>query len=49
MDNEKNERVTLNGKEMDSAQFEQEKKSLIEKKIQIIETSKNNYITRMLD
>ena len=30
-------------------EFENEKKSLTEKKIQIVETSKNTYVTRMLD
>lgn len=48
MENEIKE-VTLNGKTMTVEEFENEKKSLTEKKIQIVETSKNNYVTRMLD
>lgn len=44
-----NEKVTLNGKTMSVKEFEAEKKSLTEKKIQIVETSKNVYVTRMLD
>jgi hypothetical protein len=48
MENEIKE-VTLNGKIMSVEEFENEKKSLTEKKIQIVETSKNNYVTRMLD
>lgn len=48
MENEIKE-VTLNGKTMSVEEFENEKKSLTEKKIQIVETSKNNYVTRMLD
>jgi hypothetical protein len=43
------ENVTLNGKTMSVEDFEKEKKSLTEKKIQVVEVSKNNYITRMLD
>ena len=34
---------------MSVEEFETEKKSLTEKKIQIVETSKNTYVTRMLD
>ena len=41
--------ITLNGKLMSVEEFENEKKSLTEKKIQIVETSKNTYVTRMLD
>lgn len=41
--------IVLNGKKMTVAEFESEKKRLTEKKVQIVETSKNNYITRMLD
>ena len=47
-ENEKS-KVILNGKEMTVEEFENERKSLVEKKIQIVETSKNNYVTRMLD
>lgn len=47
-ENEKS-KVVLNGKEMTAEEFENEKKSLLEKKIQIVETSRNNYVTRMLD
>ena len=43
------EKIILNGKEFTKEQFEAEKKSLTEKKIQIVEVSKNNYATRMLD
>jgi len=43
------EKVTLNGKEMTKEEFESERKSLTEKKIQIVETSKNTFVTRMLD
>lgn len=43
------EKITLNGKELTKEQFENEKKSLIEKKVQIVEVSKNTYATRMLD
>ncbi len=46
---ENKENVTLNGKQMSFEEFENEKKSLTEKKIQIVETSKNTYVTRMLD
>ena len=46
---ENKENVTLNGKQMSLEEFENEKKSLTEKKIQIVETSKNTYVTRMLD
>lgn len=48
MENE-NKTVTLNGKQMSKSEFENEKNRLIEKKIQIVETSKNTYVTRMLD
>lgn len=47
--NETKEQITLNGKVMSIEDFEVEKKSLFEKKIQIVETSKNTYVTRMLD
>lgn len=47
--NEMKEQIILNGKAMSFEEFENEKKSLTEKKIQIVETSKNNYVTRMLD
>lgn len=40
--------VTLNGKSMSIDEFENEKKSLTEKKVQIIETSKNVFVTRLL-
>lgn len=43
------ENITLNGKTMSVEDFEKEKKSLTEKKIQIVEVSKNTYATRMLD
>ena len=46
---EMKEQITLNGKTMSVEEFETEKKSLTEKKIQILETSKNTYVTRMLD
>lgn len=49
MDNDTKEQITLNGKIMTIEEFETKKKSLIERKIQIIETSKNIYITRLLD
>lgn len=48
MENE-NKTVILNGKQMSESEFENEKNRLIEKKIQIIETSKNTYVTRMID
>lgn len=47
--NEIKENITLNGKSMSVEEFEKEKQSLTEKKIQVIEVSKNNYATRMLD
>ena len=43
------EDVILNGKTMTVEQFEEEKKSLTEKKIQIVEVGKNTYTTRMQD
>lgn len=43
------ENVVLNGKTMSVEEFEQEKKSLTEKKIQIVEVSKNTYTTRLCD
>ena len=53
MENQQNEEikenVVLNGKTMSVEEFEQEKKSLIEKKIQLVEVSKNNYATRLCD
>lgn len=48
MENE-NKTVILNGKQMSESEFENEKNRLIEKKIQIVETSKNTYVTRMID
>lgn len=47
--NEIKENVILNGKTMSVEDFEKEKQSLTEKKIQIVEVSKNTYATRMLD
>ena len=47
--NEIKENVVLNGKTMSLEEFEQEKKSLIEKKIQIVEVGKNTYTTRLCD
>ena len=47
--NEIKENVVLNGKTMSIEEFEQEKKSLTEKKIQIVEVSKNTYTTRLCD
>ena len=50
MENEKIvESVTLNGKSMSIEEFEQEKKSLTEKKIQLVEVGKNIYTTRLQD
>ena len=46
---EMKEQIILNGKTMNVEEFETEKKSLFEKKIQIVEISKNTYVTRMLD
>ena len=46
---EMKEQITLNGKIISAEDFETEKKSLMEKKIQIVETSKNTYVTRLLD
>ena len=43
------ENVVLNGKTMSVEEFEQEKKSLTEEKIQIVEVSKNTYTTRLCD
>ena len=43
------ENVVLNGKTMSVEEFEQEKKSLTEKKIQLVEVSKNTYATRLCD
>lgn len=43
------ENVVLNGKTMSVEEFEQEKKSLTEKKIQLVEVSKNTYTTRLCD
>lgn len=48
MENE-NKTVILNGKQMSESEFENEKNRLIEKKIQIVEISKNTYVTRMID
>lgn len=47
--NEIMENITLNGKVMTVEQFEEEKKSLMEKKIQVINVAKNTYTTRMCD
>ena len=49
MENEIKEGITLNGKSMTAEQFEEEKKSLMEKKIQIVEVGKNTYTTRLCD
>ena len=43
------ENITLNGKVMTQEQFEEEKKSLTEKKIQVVNVGKNTYTTRMCD
>lgn len=47
--NEITENITLNGKVMTVEQFEEEKKSLTEKKIQVVNVGKNTYTTRMCD
>ena len=47
--NEIKEGITLNGKTLTAEQFEQEKKSLTEKKIQLVEVGKNTYTTRLCD
>ena len=47
--NEIKENVVLNGKTMSVEEFEQEKKSLTEKKIQLVEVGKNIYTTRLCD
>lgn len=47
--NEITENIILNGKVMSTEQFEEEKKSLTEKKIQIVNVGKNTYTTRMCD
>ena len=39
----------LNGKKLSESEFENEKKILSEKKIQIVETSKNTFVTRLMD
>lgn len=49
MEEIKEEKIILNGKELTQAEFENEKKTLTEKKIQLVEVSKNNFATRMLD
>lgn len=49
MSEEIKEQVTLNGKTMSVEEFETEKKSLTEKKVQVIEVSKGVYATRLLD
>ena len=49
MDNVNENKITLNGKQMSVEDFENEKKSLIEKKVKIVEVEKNIYVTRMLD
>ena len=41
--------VTLNGKCMTVEQFEEEKKSLTEKKIQVVNLGHNSYTTRLQD
>lgn len=43
------ENITLNGKVMSVAEFEEEKKSLTEKKMQVVQISKNTYTTRLHD
>ena len=47
--NEVKETVVLNGKTMSVEEFENEKKSLTEKKIQIVEVGKNTFATRLHD
>ena len=47
--NEITENITLNGKILTQEQFDQEKKSLTEKKIQLVNVGKNTYTTRMCD
>ena len=47
--NEVKETVVLNGKTMSVEEFENEKKSLTEKKIQIVEVGKNTFTTRLHD
>lgn len=53
MENQQNEEIkeniVLNGKMMSVEEFEQEKKSLTEKKIQLVEVGKNTYATRLCD
>ena len=49
MDNVNENKITLNGKQMSVEDFENEKKSLTEKKVKIVEVEKNVYVTRMLD
>lgn len=41
--------ITLNGKVMSVEEFEKEKKSLTEKKMQVVQLSKNTYATRLHD
>lgn len=47
--NEVKETIVLNGKTMSVEEFENEKKSLTEKKIQLVEVSKNTFTTRLHD
>lgn len=49
MDEQKDDKVILNGKEMTKAEFETERQKLTEKKIQLVEVSPNTYKTRMYD
>lgn len=44
-----NQTIILNGKSMTQTEFEEEKKRLTEKKIQIVEVSKDVYKTRLQD
>ena len=46
---DKEEIKFLNGKPLSESEFENEKKILSEKKIQIVETSKNTFVTRLMD
>lgn len=46
---EEKKEVVLNGKSMTEEQFQIEKKRLEEKKVIIVEVSKDNYKTRLQD
>ena len=43
------EKVMLNGNEMTKTQFEEEKKKLLEKKVELVEVSSGVYKTRLKD